>query len=93
MTIDFNNGLIRISNPDRKYTKRPIKRTKIDENKKLSFIERKVKSRPEQTVVAISRIKNLNPLSDSKQVCLVPNLNSQSLVVLDPIFSVRRNEV
>ena len=60
VTIDLNNGLIRISNPDRKYVKRPIKRIKIDENKKLCFLERKVKSRPEQTVVAISRIKNLN---------------------------------
>ena len=34
---------------------------------------------------------NLNSLSDSKQVCLVPNLNSQSSVILGRSFSVTRN--
>ena len=34
---------------------------------------------------------NLNSLSDSKQVCLVPNPNSQSLVILGRSFSVTRN--
>ena len=34
---------------------------------------------------------NLNSLSDSKQVCLVPNPNSQSSVILGRSFSVTRN--
>ena len=41
--------------------------------------------------MAIFRMKNLNSLSDSKQVCLVPNPNSQSSVILGRSFSVTRN--
>ena len=42
-------------------------------------------------MVAIFRVKNLNSLSDSKLVCLVPNPNSQSSVILGRSFSVTRN--
>ena len=70
--IDLNNGLIRIRNPDRKYVKRPINRIITDENKVPVFLDRKVKLQPGQAVVAIFRMRNLNSLSDSKQVCLVP---------------------
>ena len=36
-------------------------------------------------------MRNLNWLSDSKQVCLVPNPNSQSSVILGRSFSITRN--
>ena len=36
-------------------------------------------------------MRNLNLLSDSKQVCLVPNPNSQNSVILGQSFSVTRN--
>ena len=91
MMIDLNNGLIRIRNPDRKYVKRPINRIITDENKVPIFLDRKVKLQPGQAVVAIFRMRNLNSLSDSKQVCLVPNPNSQSSVILGRSFSVTRN--
>ena len=55
------------------------------------FLDRKVKLQPGQAVVAIFRMRNLNSLSDSKQVCLVPNPNSQSSVILGRSFSVTRN--
>ena len=42
-------------------------------------------------MVAIFRMRNLYSLSDSKQVCLVPNPNSQSSVILGRSFSVTRN--
>ena len=42
-------------------------------------------------MVVIFRMRNLNALSDSKQVCLVPNPNSQSSVILGWSFSVTRN--
>ena len=74
--INLNNGLIRISNPDRKYVKKPINRIITDEIK---------------AIVAIFRMRNLISLSDSKQVCLVPNPNSQSSVILGRSFSVTRN--
>ena len=39
-------------------------------------------------MVAIFRMRNLNSLSDSKQVCLVLNPNSQSSVILARSFSL-----
>ena len=89
--IDLNNGLIRIRNPDRKYVKKPIKMIITDANKVPIFLDRKVKLQPGQAVVAIFRMRNLNSLSDSKQVCLIPNPNSQNSVILGQSFSVTRN--
>ena len=42
-------------------------------------------------MVANFRMRNLNSLSDSKQVCLVLNPNSQSSMILGRSFSVTRN--
>ena len=42
-------------------------------------------------MVAIFRMTNLNSLSDSIQVCLVPIPNSQSSLILGRSFSVTRN--
>ena len=89
--IDLSNGLIRIRNPDRKYVKKPVNRIITDENKVPIFLDRKVKLQQGQALVAIFRLRNLNSLSDSKQVCLVPNPNSQSSVILGRSFSVTRN--
>ena len=73
MMIDFNNGLIRIENPDRKYVRRPVNRIITDENKIGKFLDRQVKLQPRQAVIAILRMRILNPLSDSLAVW--PNLN------------------
>ena len=89
--IDLNNGLIGIRNPDWKYVKKPINRIITDENKLPIFLDRKVKLRPGQAIVAIFKMRNLNLLMDSKQVCSVPNPNSQSSVILGRRFSVTRN--
>ena len=86
--IDLHNGLIRIRNPDRKYVKKPINRITTDENKVPIFLDIEVKLQPGQ---AIFRMRNLNSLSDSKQVCFVPNPNSQSSVILGRSFSITRN--
>ena len=86
--IDLNNGLIRIRNSDRKYAKRPVNRIITDQNKVPIFLDRKVKLQPGQAVVAIFRMRNLNTLSDIKQVCLVSNPNSKISVVLGRSFSV-----
>ena len=93
VTIDLNNGLIMIRKPDRKYGKKPIKRIMTDENKVSIFLDRRVKLQSGQAVIAIFRMRNLNSLSESKQVCLVPNPNSQSSVILVGSFSVTRNEL
>ena len=93
MMIDLNNGLKRIRNPDRKYVKKPVNWIITNENKIPIFLDRQVKLQPELAVVAIFRMKNLNSLSDSKQVCCVPNPNSQSSVILGRSFSVARNRL
>ena len=80
--IDLNYGLIRVRNPDRKYVKRP------DQNKIPIFFNRKVKLQLRRAVDAIFRMRNLNFLSDSKQVCLVPNPSSKSSVFLGRSFSI-----
>ena len=89
--IDWNNGLKSITNPERKYVKRPINRIITDENKVPIFLDRNVRLKSGQAVVAIFRMRSLNSLSDSKQVCLVPNTNSQDSVILGRSFSVTRN--
>ena len=91
VVIDLNNGLIRIRNSDQIYVKKPNNVIITDKNKVPIFLDRKVKLQPEQAVVAIFRMRNLNSLSDSKQVCLVPNPNSQSSVILGRSFSLTRN--
>ena len=91
MMIDLNNGLIMIRNPDRKYVKRPIIRIITDEYKMPIFLDRKVKLQPGQAVIAIFWMKDINSLSDTKQVCLVPNPNSPNLLILGRSFSVTRN--
>ena len=56
---------------------KPINRIITDENKIPIFLDRKVKLQPGQAVVAIFRMRHLISLTDSKQVCLVPNPTSQ----------------
>ena len=74
--IDLNNGLKRIRRPEQTDVKKPINRIITDENKVLIVLDRKVKLQPGHAVIAIFRMRSLNLLSDSKQVCLVPNPNS-----------------
>ena len=71
--IDLNNCLARMRNPDRKCVKKPIIRVITDGIKVSIFLDRKVKLQPGHAVVACFRMRNLKSLSDSKQVCLVPN--------------------
>ena len=89
--IDLNNSLKRIRNPDRKYVRKPINRIITDEDKVPIFLDRNLKLQPRQAVVAIFRMRNLYSLTDSKQVCLVSNPNSQSSAILGRSFSVTRN--
>ena len=90
--IDLKNRLIRIRNPDRNYVKKPINRIITYENKVPIFLDRKTKLQPGlQAVIAVLRMRNLNSLSDGKHVCLVPNPDSQSSVILGRGFSVTQN--
>ena len=79
-TIDLNDGLIRIKDPERKYEKKPLNKILINQAKVPIFLDRKVRLKPNQAVVATFRMRNLDELSNDRQVCLVPNPNSKKLL-------------
>ena len=47
--------------------------------------------KPNQAAVATFRMRNLNELSNDKQVCLVPNPNSKSSAILGRSFSLHQS--
>ena len=91
VTIDLNDGLIRITDPERKYEKRPLNKILINQAKVPIFLDRKVRLKPHQAVVATFRMRNLNELSNNRQVCLVPNPNSKSSAILGRSFSLNQS--
>ena len=91
VTIDLNDGLIRIKDPERKYEKKPLNKVLINQAKVPIFPDRKVRLKPNQAVVATFRMRNLNELSNDRQVCLVPNPNSKSSAILGRSFSLTQS--
>ena len=78
VTIDLNDGLIQIKDPERKYEKKLIKKILINRAKVPIFLNRKIRLKPQQAVILTFRMRNLNELSNNRQLCLVPNPNSKS---------------
>ena len=91
VTIDLNDGLIRMKDHERKYEKKPLNKILISQAKVPIFLDRKVRLKPNQAVVATFRIRNLNEISNDRQVCLVPNPNSKSSAVLGRGFSLTQS--
>ena len=91
VTIDLNDALIRIKDPERKYEKKPLNKIFTNQAKVPIFLDRKVKLKPNQAVVATFRMRNLNELSNDRQVCLVPNPNKKSSVILGRSFSLTQS--
>ena len=83
--------MIRIKDPERKYEKRPLNKILINQAKVPIFLDRKVRLKPNQAVVATFRMRNLNELSNDRQVCLVPNPNSKSSAILGRSFSLTQS--
>ena len=88
VAIDLNDGLIRIKDPERKYEKKPPNRILINQTKVPIFLDRKVRLKPNQAVVATFRMRNLNELSNDRQV---PNLNGKSSAILIRSFSLTQS--
>ena len=91
VTIVLNDGLIRIKDPERKYEKKPPNKILINQAKVPIFLDRKVRLKPNQAVVATFRMRNLNELSNTRQVYLVPNPNSKSSAILERRFSLTQS--
>ena len=91
VTIDLNNAMFRIRNPDRKYLFKPVNLIMANEKKAPVFLSRRVKLKVNELEIVGLRMKKFNELSDNKQVCIVANPNSQSAAVLGRSFSITKS--
>ena len=57
------------------------------------FPDRKVRLKPNEAALATIRIRNLNALSNNRQVCLVSNRNSKSSAILGRSFSLTQSRL
>ena len=88
VTIDLNIAIFRIWNPERKYVAKPVYLIMANENKAPVFLSRRVRLIANEAAIVSLRMKNYNELSDNKQVCIVPNPNSQTAAILGRSFSI-----
>ena len=91
VTIDLNNAMFGIQNPDRRYAIKPVNLIMANENKAPVFLSRRVSLKANEMAIVSLRMKNYNELSDNKQVCIVLNPNSQSAAVLGRSFSTTKS--
>ena len=91
VAIDLNNAMFRLRNPDRRYAIKPVNLIMANETKAPVFLSRRVRLKANEAAIVSLRIKNYNELSDNKQVCIVPNPNSQSAAVLGRSFSITKS--
>ena len=87
VTIDLNNAMFRIRNSDRRYAIKPVNLIMANENEAPVFLSRRVRLKANEAAIVGLRMKNYNELSDNKQVCIVPNPNSQNAALLGRSFS------
>ena len=80
-----------IRNPDRRYAIKPVNLIMANENKAPVFLSRRVRLKANEAAIVSLRMKNYNELSDNKQVCIVPNPNSQIAAVLGRSFSITKS--
>ena len=78
-------------NPDRRYAIKPVNLIMANETKAPVFLSRRVRLKANEAAIVGLRMKNYNELSDNKQVCIVPNPNSQSAAVLGRSFSITKS--
>ena len=91
VTIDLSNAMFRIRNPDRRYAIKPVNLIIANENKAPVLLSRRVRLKANEAAFVSLRIKNYNELSDNKQICIVPNPNSQTAAVLGRSFSITKS--
>ena len=85
--------MFRIRNPERKYAIKPVILIMVKENKAPVFMSGRVglKANELKAEIVSLRMKNYDELSDKKQVCIVPNPNSQSVATLGSSFSITKS--
>ena len=65
----------------------------VNEIKTPVVLNRRVRLKANEAATVSLRMKNFNELSDNKQVCIVPNQNSQSAAILGRSFSITKNSL
>ena len=88
VTIDFNNAMFRIRNPEKMYEVKPVNLIMANENNAPILLSRRVGLKANEAAIESLRMKNYNELSDNKQLCIVRNPNSQSAAILGRSFSI-----
>ena len=63
----------------------------VKENKAPVFMSGRVGLKANESEIVSLRMKNYDELSDKKQVCIVPNPNSQSVATLGRSFSITKS--
>ena len=91
VTIDLNNAMFRIRNPERKYVIKPVNLKMASENKVPVFLSRRVMLKANEGAIVSFRMKNYIELSDNKQVYIVPDPDSQSAAILGRSFSITKS--
>ena len=83
--------MFKIRNPERKYVIKPVNLIMANENKAPVYLSRRVKLKAIEATIVSLRMKNYDELSDNKQVCIVPNPNSQSAAILERSFLITKS--
>ena len=91
VTTDLNKAMFRIRNPEKKYVIKPVNLIMANESKLSVFLSRRVRLKANEAALVSLRMKNYNELSDYRQVCIVPNSNSQSTAILGRSFSITKS--
>ena len=91
VTKDLNNAMFRIRNPEKNYVIKPVNLIMAIENKAPVLLSRRVRMKANEAAIVSLRMKNYNKISDIKQVCIIPNPNSQNAAILGRSFSITKS--
>ena len=86
--VNINNAMFRIRNPESKYVIKPVNSLMTKESKAPVFLSRRVRLKTKKAAIVCLGMKNYKELVYSKQVCIVPNPNSQIAAILGRSFSI-----
>ena len=89
--IDVNNAMFRIGNSERKCVIKPVNLIMANDYKFPVFFKRRVRLKANEDAIVSLRMTNYKKLSDNKQVCVVPNPNSQSAAILGKSFLITKS--
>ena len=92
VTIDLNDGLIRIKDTERNYEKKLVNKILINRANVPTLLNRKIRLKTNQDAIPTFSVRDLNELSNKNSVCLLLlNPNNKSSAILGRSFSLTQN--